>query len=288
MGINEIGLITAALLPAVVLCVYVFKKDRVEKEPIGLLLLLLALGVLSCFPAAEAEKVVGGVISGFFARFAKVDNHIIYLPSGIFYIYNFFKYFIGVALIEEGIKWIILKITTMRHKEFNCLFDGMIYAIFVSLGFAAFENVLYVTQYGWMNALTRGVLSVPGHMFFAVMMGWHYSIWNIVKQAHDEEARLKSQGVIDEYKESFNYKKSARLSIIIPVLAHGFYDFCCTIDSVVATVIFSVFIVFMYKHCFGKISEMSEADEMAGKYVRYMLLRKYPELRDEEEQTINV
>ena len=65
----NIGLVIAALLPAIVLCVYIFKKDRVEKEPIGLLLLLFGLGAVSCFPVAFVEGVVGIVV-----HVSAVDN----------------------------------------------------------------------------------------------------------------------------------------------------------------------------------------------------------------------
>ena len=68
MGLNDILLVCAALIPAVALCIYIFKKDRVEKEPIGLLLGLLFLGGLICFPAAEIEGVLFDIFDMIFSR----------------------------------------------------------------------------------------------------------------------------------------------------------------------------------------------------------------------------
>ena len=112
------------------------------------------------------------------------------------YLYVAVDMFIGVALVEEGFKWLTLVFFTKKSKEFNCLFDGMIYAIFVSLGFAALENILYVLNNGWVNAATRAILSVPGHMFFAVMMGYYYSRWNIFAKAREGEEWLAANGYI--------------------------------------------------------------------------------------------
>lgn len=274
---NTILLVFAAILPAVLLCHYVYKKDRLEKEPMWLLLLLLFSGVLSCGPAAVIEKFLGGGINGIFEWLLSLGVHwdILYMP------YYAVNYFIGVALVEEGVKWIVLVFWTKGEKNFNCLFDGLIYAVFVSLGFAALENVLYVVKYGWMNALMRGLLSVPGHMFFAVMMGYYYSRWIILKGAADGEKELIDLGVVEkrEYPE-LNYKDPRLKSLLVPILFHGTYNFCCSMNSWEFTVIFYVFVIYMYFHCFGKINEMSMQDTPTGKKMAKILLDKYPELYD--------
>ena len=273
----SISLVVAALLPAIILCVYIFKKDRVEKEPIGLLLWLLALGAISCFPAASVERSISGILHGIFAPLGEIDaNGDVLLSSGWYYLYHFLKYFVGVALVEEGFKFLFLIWATKNNKNFNCVFDGMIYAIFVSLGFAALENVMYVTNYGFTNAVMRGILSVPGHMFFAVMMGYHYSMWHIKDQVVRYERDLKARNLIRAYTPETEVSGSILKCILIPTLAHGFYDFCCTLDSGLAIFVFYGFVIFMYIHCFGKIRKMSYADGYTGDYARSILVRKYP------------
>lgn len=281
MSLNEILLVLAALLPAAALCIYVFKKDRTEKEPLGLLLLLLGLGAIICFPAAEVESVLINSIKDFFisSGIAKVDNNTIVFTDNLNYIlYNAAENFIGIALVEEGFKFLILYLVTRKNKNFNSLFDGLIYSVFVSLGFAALENVFYVTENGWMNAVVRAVLSVPGHMFFAVLMGYYYSMWNLYCKANAFERNFKAQGLIIPNSPEFVYKKYLTLSLAMPVLAHGFYDFCCSVDYTIATVGLYAFVFLLYVHCFKKIKNMSNLDGNNNTLAFGLVLNKYPHL----------
>ena len=154
-------LLFIALAPAIVLMIYVWSKDK-SKEPFGMLVMLVILGALSCFPAGFLESPVIDAIVSVFGK----DNLLSY----------FVQAFIGVALMEEGCKFLVMFFYTKNHKEFNGLFDGMIYAIFVSLGFAAFENVFYVFDFGSKVALSRAFTAIPGHMFNAVFMGYNASL----------------------------------------------------------------------------------------------------------------
>ena len=271
---NNYLLIVAALLPAIMLCIYVYKKDRREKEPLHLLLFLFLAGVACCYPASLIESVLIDIIESFFT-IHKADDGTLYMAKQAFYIYNFLKYFIGVALVEEFLKWIALVKISKNDKNYNSFFDGMIYAIFVSLGFAALENVMYVIENGWYVAVLRAFLSVPGHMFFAVMMGYHYSLWNIYDKAAQIETELVSQGVISHVIAPFSSKTSKRNSLIIPVMVHGFYDFCCTINSILAIVVFYSFIIFLYVHCFKKIKQMSSMDTDDITYAKRLVVKKY-------------
>ena len=202
MGIMSLAIM--ALLPAIVLCAYVYKKDRVEKEPVSLLLKLLLFGALACFPAIVLETIFEGFLEGMFAEVTMTGT---FVNDSQMYQYNFLKYFIGVALVEEAVKSLVLILVTRKNKEFNSLFDGMIYSIFVSLGFAALENVLYVMSGGVSVAIMRAVMSVPGHMFFGVMMGYHYSMWHITDKAAETERVLKANGMISPGSIEFSSKK---------------------------------------------------------------------------------
>ena len=278
MGLNDILLVCAALIPAVTLCIYVFKKDRVEKEPIGLLLGLLFLGGLICFPAAEIEGVLFELFDMIFSPFTVVYEGELYLLGTAFKIYNACKYFIGVALVEEGLKFLVLFLVTRKNKNFNSLFDGLIYAVFVSLGFAALENVFYVVENGWINAFMRAVMSVPGHMFFAVLMGYYYSLWHMYEKAKQQECSLKQAGLINRGSIEFSGTTYLLFSLLVPILAHGLYDYCCTLGTVLATISLYAFIIFLYFYCFRKIKNMSKGDMDDTTYSSAMVLRKYPHL----------
>lgn len=265
MGVSQLILVCAALLPAIVLCIYVFKKDRVEKEPIGLLIRLLIYGAVSCFPAAFIEGILGGFIDQTFG-------------GGSVYVYTFVTMFFGVALVEEGCKWIGLNWLTRKNPEFNCLFDGMIYSIFVSLGFAALENVLYVLSYGIGNAIMRAVLSVPGHMFFAVLMGYYYSRAHITEKAAYIEADLVQKGYITQVGAPFSAKRDKFMSVLMPIVAHGTYNFCCSIPAGWASIALVAVVVYLYIHCFGRIKRMSASDGDTTNYAIAMVVKKYPSM----------
>lgn len=278
--LNSILLVCAALLPAIVLCFYIFKKDSVEKEPILLLLSLFAVGVAICYPAAEIESLINKLLLKIFDPWAVTilgKRQLIGIPQRL---YNACYYFVGVALVEEGLKFIAMTFVTAKNKNFNSLFDGLVYAVFVSLGFAALENVLYVQRYGWINALTRGVLSVPGHMFFGVIMGYYYSLWHMHDKAIGQERILKRAGYIDREEEEFSSRFYLVMALEIPVLGHGLYDFCCTNGSLLATLTFYGFIVFLYIYCFSKIRNVSRFDMRDSMCVKALMLEKYPHLKE--------
>ena len=136
-------LIAAAVIPAIVLLRFVYKEDRLDKESPGLLLSLVIFGILSTFAAIVTEQI-GEAILG------------ILLPQSST-AYNVLLYFVVVALSEEGFKYLLLKKRTWYSSEFNCQFDGVVYAVFVALGFALWENISYVLMYGLGTAAVRAV-----------------------------------------------------------------------------------------------------------------------------------
>lgn len=282
MDWNSFFLTLAAILPAAILGIYVFKKDKAEKEPLTLLLQLFCLGAAVCLPAAYIEHFVIAGIDALFEPFVFVGNGTQSMEAGALFLYKIIYFFVGIAFVEEGLKWITMTRVTFKSRDFNSLFDGMIYAVFVSLGFAALENIFYVLSYGWGNALMRAILSVPGHMFFAVIMGYYYSWWHIREKARQWEEALREEGRI-LVRKPFSVRKSKAMSLLMPTLAHGIYNFCCSSDSVWYQITFYVFILFLYLHCFGRIRRMSRADAPSGAYARVLIKRKYPALSERGE-----
>ncbi len=283
MDFEKVLLVCAALIPAIVLCVYIFIKDRAEKEPVGLLFALFGLGALACIPASYIESVLLWVIDKFFTLFATEYNGELVL-SGIGYrIYQIFRNFVGVALVEEGLKFLAMFFITRKNKNFNSLFDGIVYAVFVSLGFAAFENVMYVLSNGWINALVRAVTAVPGHMFNAVIMGYFYSYWHLYEKAKEKENELFQNGVITVYgswKPEFPLADQKAGCILLPIVTHGFYDYCASMSGLVYLIVFLVFLVLLYVFCFGNIRKMSKKDNSDKSWVTTLLISKYPELKN--------
>lgn len=153
-------LILLAVLPTIFMIVFIYYKDSYEKEPVGLLVSLFALGMAGTIPAVAYETAGDAFIGLFF-----------YKNSGI---YNLISAFLGVALVEEGVKFIALYFRTWKNPNYNYKFDGIVYAVLVSLGFATVENILYVLEGGLSVAIARALLSVPSHAIDAVYMGFYY------------------------------------------------------------------------------------------------------------------
>lgn len=290
IGAGSVGVLTnfflifAALLPAIILCVYVYKKDRVEKEPMGLLIKLLlggaTIGVFGAIILEIAFKsiVLKPMFADFIIGYDRYGEAV--FADSVRHVKNFIEYFFGVGLIEEGIKLAILIMFTRKNKEFNSLFDGIIYSIFVSLGFAALENVFYVLENGFVNAIMRGLLSVPGHMFFAVLMGYYYSLWHITDKATQMEKMYKSLGLIHSASPEFKSRKYVVLALVVPTIVHGAYDFGLTFGTMFAFVLVIALIMYMYVYCFGRIRKMSASDAPSDGYAYAMVIKKYPTLPD--------
>lgn len=222
--------LAAAILPAVFLMVYVYKKDTVEKEPIGLLAMCVVMGICAALASIFLEGIGINVLDT-----AGLDQT---TP-----LYTMALAFGVVAVVEEGTKLFFLYLKTWKNPHFDHKFDGIVYAVFVSLGFAAFENIKYVFSYGLSVALPRAVLAIPGHMTFAVVMGVFYG-------------RAK-------YLENHNQSGSKFyifLGWFFAVLLHGFYDTCAMLGTAESSVVFTVFIVFMYLLVFGLVKRESRQD----------------------------
>ena len=187
-------LLTAAALPIIALCYYVYKKDN-NKEPIDLLLKLLGFGALSVVPI-----IIGELFVEDFTNVEKVTN----------FIEIFIKTFIGVAIFEEGFKWIFVKKQGYDNREFDEIYDIIIYSVFVSLGFALVENIGYVifSEHQMMTAILRAVLSVPGHACFAVLMGYYLAKAKVAKINNNEKL----------------YTQNISFSLLMPMLFHTMYD----------------------------------------------------------------
>ncbi len=232
-------LLIAALLPAIVLMVYVYRKDRVEKESIRLLLILALLGALSCIPAAIIEGIALRLVNTFVAQ----DT----------VLYAFIESFLVVAVAEEGCKHFFLRRRTWNSPEFNCTFDGIVYAVFVSLGFAALENVQYGLAMGIQVLGSRAIFSIPGHATYAVYMGLYYS-------------RAKREECYGHMEQS---RSMMRMSMLVPVLLHGFYDFCLLSGLESLALLFFVFVVFLDIHSIITIRRESINDQPIGNWYSF-------------------
>ena len=148
-------LLALSVAPVILLLVFIYRQDKYEKEPIGLLI----------------RAFIGGMIA------IPLDLLLVELIKGVFYAESvFYTAFIQAGFCEELSKFIILFLAIWWNKNFNEYMDGIVYAAFVGLGFACVENILYVFEGGIGTGIVRALLSVPGHFLFAVIMGYFFSL----------------------------------------------------------------------------------------------------------------
>ena len=226
-------LFLSSIAPALIIMFIIYKQDTI-KEPISMLLKAFFGGVLSIIiTLAIALPLVE--LTGF-------------IPSG--FLHSFYDAFFCAAIPEEFAKWIIFYWLIKKAKDFDQYYDGILYAIFISMGFALVENVLYVMNSGMSVAIARAILAVPGHMLFAVPMGYYLSL--------------------AKFKEGKDAAKYVKLSLAVPILLHGIYDFILMYSSAkteinpalagVLVLLFVAFDIYMWQLGVRKIKEHLAAD----------------------------
>lgn len=187
-------LFSLALIPVIGLLLFIYFNDKKEKEPFKLLIGLFFAGMGTIVTAIIGEYA-GEFILNLIIPYDSVFKAILYAM-------------LIVAPAEELGKYLVLRIITWKNKHFDYSYDALVYAVFVSLGFAAFENVQYVFNHGVGTALLRMFTSVPGHACFAVFMGYFYG-------------KAKYASLTDKNGKCATYKL---LAIFLPIVLHGIYD----------------------------------------------------------------
>jgi RsiW-degrading membrane proteinase PrsW (M82 family) len=155
-------LLLLSIAPGFLICLFIYLRDKYNREPIGLLLLSFILGMVVAIPCIYIETAASKFLASTF-----YDAQI---PS---YLNVIFQSFFVIALTEEGLKFVIVRKFCFRLKSFDEPFDGIVYAVMVSMGFATVENAGYVFMHGFNTGLMRMFLSVPAHAAFAVLMGYY-------------------------------------------------------------------------------------------------------------------
>ena len=220
-----------AVVPALLLLVHVMRKDKLEKESPAFILSLIIWGILSTFVAMVLERIGSYILSLFFTY-----------PTVL---YNALMYYVVVAMSEEGAKYFLLRKKTWYSQEFNCQYDAVVYAVAVSMGFALWENLIYVFRYGFSTAIVRALTAVPGHASFGVIMG----VW------YGQERRYNYWG------NTIKKKMSMILAFFLPVIMHGTYDFLCTsLYGWQGNLIFVVFIIILFSSSWRMVNKASEND----------------------------
>lgn len=177
-------LLALAIAPGLAICIYILYRDVYNREPALNMILSFVFGAISIAPAFGIETLLGPYL----------DRSVFSIVGGAFF---------GVALVEEGCKFLVLRYYCFTRRSFDEPLDGIVYSVLVSMGFATLENIFYIYDQSVSVALLRMFTSVPAHATFAVIMGYFAG------------------------KAKFNRGRRAQLfikGIAGAVLAHGTYD----------------------------------------------------------------
>lgn len=231
---NIYTVILAAILPPFLLVLYVWWKDKYQREPF----------------LEMAKAFLYGVISAGIALLLETALSYMYLvpsePATL--LQAAWKAFVGAAIPEELAKLLMLWLLLRRSKYFDERFDGIVYAACIGMGFAATENIIYLFSNleQWQSvAVGRAMFAVPGHFLFAVAMGYFYSMI---------------------YFGDMSWRKSARI-FWVPVFLHGTYDALLmmrevgTMWSGILLICFYIFCFKMLKYGRTRIAEHLEKDK---------------------------
>jgi len=215
------AILLASLAPVFIILFYIYFRDKYDREPLGLLIKSLVVGMLIVIPIVVVERLLVAVMP----PIGKV-------PAAAY------NAFLVAGSTEEVFKFLALYLLVWKSPSFDEKFDGIVYAVFVSLGFAAVENVLYVLEGGYQTAIVRAITAVPAHALFGITMGYYLGI-----------ARMYSE----------LRKEYLRKAILIPILLHGIYDFILMVEVGWLLMLFIPYVIYLYVVGMKKMRILSNA-----------------------------
>ncbi len=209
-----------SLAPVFIIAIYIYIRDKYEKEPIRLLLYSLLAGIFIIIPVIFVEMWLSSVY-----RSEDIQLRALW------------EAFVVAGFTEEVFKFAALYLLIWKNRNFNEKFDGIVYAVFVSLGFAALENMLYVYENGMSVGVLRAFTAVPAHALFGVAMGFYFGL-----------ARFYPQ-------KRLNYMTR---TLLFPILLHGLYDFMLMAQQGYLLLAFLPYIVWLWYNGFKKMKMHSD------------------------------
>jgi protease PrsW len=210
-----------AIGPAILILIYIYFRDKYEKEPILLLVRGFAAGALILIPILLIEVQTGKLAIHFPAMLKAAWDG-----------------FMVASFTEETFKFLAVYYLFWNNRNFNEKFDGIVYSVAVSLGFAAFENFVYIYQGTIGTGLLRAFTAVPAHAIFGIIMGYYLGM-----------ARFRP------------FRKSGNIimAIVMPWVFHGLYDFLLLSGQRVLVSLFIPLMIILVVMGFRRMKEQSDA-----------------------------
>ncbi len=186
-------LVTLSISPGIFIMVTIYNLDEYDKEPLWLLALAFIFGAINLHLDIDILDFLFSLITA--------ENDFIRIGEEA----------LSVGFTEELLKFLVVMIIIYPNKNFDEPFDGIVYSVFVGMGFATAENMTFVLQGGAGLAVMRMLSAVPAHFVFAVIMGYYLG-----KAKSSKNKQFLFIG----------------LSLLLPVLIHSLYDYFLFLDFV--------------------------------------------------------
>jgi RsiW-degrading membrane proteinase PrsW (M82 family) len=227
-----VPLLGPIIVPICFWAAYHYHKDRHLPEPIGHLLLCLVLG-------AGAAGISKGLYFGLEPLGLRLDAVALAESDPL----ALFAYAIlAIGPIEELAKMLPFLIVILRFEAFDEPLDGLIYASFIGLGYAAAENMHYLDLLTPLEAAARGFAAPVVHILFA-------SIW---------AQRISSARVA-----GVSITRAALQGLLLAAFGHGIYDFLVLLQPVTALPIAASLIIAIWIWRLRLMQQMHQ-DAIAG------------------------
>ena len=208
-------LIMLGLIPSIIWLLFYLQEDK-HPEPKEMVVKIFLYGLLMTIPTLGIEIGLNKVFS--FSHFSYVISLII-------------NFFVIVALTEEVMKYLVIKLGVLNNPEFDEPIDAMIYMIIAALGFAAMENIALLFSVN--GALGQALLVLFGRFIGATFLH-----------------ALCSANIGYFLALSFLNEKSRFRFLFLgfgaSILLHGFYDFAIKISGGTNFIIPALIIAFLF------------------------------------------
>lgn len=280
----ELSLI--ALIPGLFLCGYIFYKDKVEREPVGLLSLLFVMGTVAYILSAFLQRYVADGIDSLFAGSMQysAEGALLYSSSRAEFLHKLLNACISFSLVPICIKWAVLYFGTHKTKHFNYLFDGVVYSVFLSLGFAVAEIIHFALQNDSDLLLPKVLTVLPCHLFIGILMGYYYTMWHMRFLVNRIETRLLATKLIakDKIRSSATWLVS---SFVIPTVVSCLYAYASSAMNETVTLAFYSAVFILYGLSFVVIEQLATRESSSKGYICRVIAKSHPELSKEQIET---
>ncbi|ARK30280.1 glutamic-type intramembrane protease PrsW [Halalkalibacter krulwichiae] len=212
------AIVTAAMAPGMALLSYFYLKNGYSSTTKSLVLRTFIIGILLVFPVMVLQYAF--TVEGFF-------------------IHPFTKAFILYGFIEEFFKWFLLWAFAYQHATFSRRYDGIVFGVSLSLGFATVENVFYLVANGLEAAIGRALLPVSSHALYGVIMGYYFGLAKV---------------------EKIGRRKNMVVALLLPVVLHGTYDFILLSFDIYFLIGLIPFMLVLWWVALNKVKRANELD----------------------------